>query len=1793
MLQIENSVLEPRIKYILEEITAVPMSDEHSVFIVYPFETSEPFILALKLLKNLELIPSHDVIWMETPIDKSSFQPHLAKPDNMKLLFQKKEKHIYFIMCPHQEFYNLKHLKVLLKLIATAITDCADLVNQGVNNEELSFAQGPWHITLIIADTLQAYNNDNYVSNAKAITKDLHNEGIELINEAQKFILSEEFIGKLTIIDNGNDSSLDHRKMKFTTGKDISVSVNIMNWEKHRNSHQRYSENHNLFCSLYLQREAKLPADLEERLTKKKVNLKEKVDELRKSVDAQKVSYETRLKRKVGLPEKTDKLYDTLVNQNEKSDDDVKKQVEKLTGLEPRDTRGSDNNCAFHAIFGKWDGKEFVCNDVFSKRKQVANNIRNCKTDSVLFNLVKEAIKALIMEGKITNSLIIKSFQDMYKNYLKLDADRMQLAWKAFDNTLQKYSEITGFINDFCIKYCAEKSIILKNLTPQTKFQICLNENAILKWKILSHIELGNAFLQYNKVSTDEFNWENIYNHPQIIDEYANFIEILGNCLLPVEVQIIGHVFKLTIDYYIKTSSNQNSAPKKIETLSQSKSPVISICFNGINHYEKMVNSNQLAINAQWEFYNNLEDDKLNKNQRIIFVKTCMLGLNPDYTLHSSIQKVKLKADEKFQFNLPDFDENLYVVRNENKELENKFAIKPTAHKETTIVVCYGEGGVGKTHLAKYYLNSSRQSYTMRIRINAESLHTISTEFNRLAENLKMYDLGRNLQLFYNRSKKPRDEDIRKALLKWFEDESNAGWLLTFDNVVDYKMVKEYMPRCGGHILITTRINEWDQHVHPIHINLMDVKQSIELLQKTSGKNDNDFITLANKLGYLPIALQIAGLHFALYPNISVKKYCENEEFINISHDKSISKVIAAATATTNISILAIDNHFKKEKGEAPFTFARNILSVCSYLASYNISKELLRHWFVKKYPSQNDKFNEVYLLLHKHSLFHEESSGCVRVHPLLQEVLRNHVARNASKNPDYSNMINETIDCLLEFSNKPIKLVYHHENSIIASHMQTILKYTGDLQTKDKIIKILIQLGKIYSGAIGNSAESNKYLIKAIDLLNSASSNQTAEAALLIAENFYVLGGRENINKAIEFANIALNIYEKQSPQNTNQLYNTYLILETCYGTSWERIFRIKQNEYSLKRIRLTSISPPNKELMKSSLFLIFIYMLDIRANFEIITLKLLLKHYASYLINFVTASDSPNENSGLINLAKKIENLNVKTSQIFLKELFLLIEEHSSSYVNALKDNPQDQVSFYLHLGNLLFMISTFSTSLDEKHSLLKKSMTSFQNSFSIWEKEIRVEHPQLAFIYYSIAQTAELIEGKEYVRISKEYYSKLLQMHIHHLGEKHPQTLEVYCRIVNIHLNHDTNYGKEEIIAAINKIEQTLIEVIHEDIKNLQKTYYQILVRLYTELGADTYCAKIQKYSSLLKERLNKNNIRPIHLLQNDEPFFFWPTFPVESTTIHSLYESNISFFNSGVVRSTGITLCGIYYAFSGGIENIIFYESLMKLASKFYISGVGAPDFQSDMKFALYLTNVAIKLLEIAFGINAKYLGIAFIAIGLILIINNYPNHSNDDIVLRGNIYTPPSINSPLHINSSVLLPFNKNLEHQIALTATLMSMGINIFILSLVVAMVNNEVSLKIAPAIIICAVTLGSYIARQKSGKIIKSTGHRFHEFFRHIEGNADRVTTAIVNTSDALINSKETVIAAINRLSKTVDESTIVLKDESKNTMIELRGIGRDLAAALKQGIFEGKFTPHSHVNASVFAAMHICNLI
>jgi len=152
----------------------------------------------------------------------------------------------------------------------------------------------------------------------------------------------------------------------------------------------------------------------------------------------------------------------------------------------------------------------------------------------------------------------------------------------------------------------------------------------------------------------------------------------------------------------------------------------------------------------------------------------------------------------------------------------------------------------------------------------------------------------------------------------------------------------------------------------------------------------------------------------------------------------------------------------------------------------------------------------------------------------------------------------------------------------------------------------------------------------------------------------------------------------------------------------------------------------------------------------------------------------------------------------------------------------------------------------------------------------------------------------------------------------------------------------------------------------------------------------------------------------------------------------------------------------------------------------------------------------------------------------------------------------------------------------------MTGGNFMFTLSMAMLAVNHEAAYKIA-ALSIVGITTGAYMAGHEVGKIIQSTGNRIYSFFGNIEKNTKKFTDGIVKNQKALHNAIETTEQAIKRLANTIDESVVILRDEHKKTLVEFRGMGRDVAEAIAQGIKEGKFKPEAKVDANIYAHLGI----
>lgn len=178
-------------------------------------------------------------------------------------------------------------------------------------------------------------------------------------------------------------------------------------------------------------------------------------------------------------------------------------------------------------------------------------------------------------------------------------------------------------------------------------------------------------------------------------------------------------------------------------------------------------------------------------------------------------------------------------------ELKNHF--KGKKHIQTL----YGMGGVGKTMIALRYAHKHKRHYSNIAWINANSraeIHTSCLEFLRAATS----DINVT-----------SEDAIRSMFLAYFESRTN--WLIVYDNA-DYlddkaddmsEVLASYMPKSGGHILITTRCDRDFMGAARIAVDVFTPELARQFLVEKSGlEADQDTDVLAQKLGYLPLALQ-------------------------------------------------------------------------------------------------------------------------------------------------------------------------------------------------------------------------------------------------------------------------------------------------------------------------------------------------------------------------------------------------------------------------------------------------------------------------------------------------------------------------------------------------------------------------------------------------------------------------------------------------------------------------------------------------------------------------------------------------------------------------------------------------------------------------------------------------------------------------------------------------------------------------------------------------------------------------
>lgn len=190
----------------------------------------------------------------------------------------------------------------------------------------------------------------------------------------------------------------------------------------------------------------------------------------------------------------------------------------------------------------------------------------------------------------------------------------------------------------------------------------------------------------------------------------------------------------------------------------------------------------------------------------------------------------------------------------------------------------HGMGGVGKTEIAAEYCHRYSADYDLVWWVRAEQEDTVRNALIALGRQMGLPEF----------SDTERDYSAQIVLDALRAGKVYSRWLLVFDNVTDPDMIRGYIPRGTGHVIITSRIAQWRRELNSegIEVGAFEPAETVEFLRKRipilgpaeisdqDGERAIDAARLGEILGHLPLASEHAAAYL-IETRIPVTEYLE------------------------------------------------------------------------------------------------------------------------------------------------------------------------------------------------------------------------------------------------------------------------------------------------------------------------------------------------------------------------------------------------------------------------------------------------------------------------------------------------------------------------------------------------------------------------------------------------------------------------------------------------------------------------------------------------------------------------------------------------------------------------------------------------------------------------------------------------------------------------------------------------------------------------------------------------------
>ena len=432
----------------------------------------------------------------------------------------------------------------------------------------------------------------------------------------------------------------------------------------------------------------------------------------------------------------------------------------------------------------------------------------------------------------------------------------------------------------------------------------------------------------------------------------------------------------------------------------------------------------------------------------------------------------------------------------------------------SSIQAIKGMDGVGKTHIAIEYAYRHATDYQVVWWVRSDDKHHLTGDFAAFANSVGL-----------RKQHTKNNRDSLSTVRAWLEE--NKNWLLIFDDVIKPKSLRDYLPKTvSGHILITSRHQQWEQICPSIQIGSWSTDESVAYLVKRTGDSDPlNAKRIADALKGLPLALEQAAATMVVN-NISYIDYLNlyQTRWDELWKGKSLPLHYPDTIGTT--LSLAV------EKIQVNTQMGVLVLSLCAYVAPENVPRSMINAASACMPEAWSALFNDASAVDEAIELLSRYALVSVRldhlsIHRLVQMAVRGRLHR--SKQQLWSEIaLLSSVNMLPD--NDHQDQVRHVDAAARHAHVRTAVAHAVENDVHPKTVTAALHRLALFLQACGWHETAEDYFRQALEICESHIDTDSFTTALITADLAGLLHDRGAYAQAEVFYRQALQMVDASS---------------------------------------------------------------------------------------------------------------------------------------------------------------------------------------------------------------------------------------------------------------------------------------------------------------------------------------------------------------------------------------------------------------------------------------------------------------------------------------------------------------------------------------------------------------------------------------------------------------------------------------------------------------------------------------